>query len=145
MRLERIARALSIAWVVLAVACSSNDGTGTDIGGSASGTYALQSVNGSLPATLSAFGGTGGTDVISAGVFTLNANGTWTLTLNASSSGRGAVPTRDCCYTGTWIQSGNSIALVATPTNTWTGSSALINGSALNYTERGFVFVFRKS
>lgn len=126
------------------VACS-DKGT-TDVNTSVTGTYALQTINGSsLPTTLSSFGGAGGQDVIQSGTFALKADGTWTFTLNATSSGRQATVTRDCCYSGTWTQGGTTVTLQPSVANSWTGPNATVSGNNLTYAERGFVFVFKKS
>ncbi len=137
-------RLLSLCAVFVALACGGSESTTPT---SITGSYALKTVSGqSLPATLAAFGGTTGQDVITGGTFLVNADGTWTIKLNASSVGRGSgLATRDCCYGGAWTQSGSAITLQANPANEWTGTSVVVSNSTLIYAERGYVMVFGKT
>lgn len=137
-------RAIFVVLCMAMTACDSSKPT--DVSTAVSGTYTLRTINGgALPATLPAFGGAGGQDIVTSGSFDARADHTWTMTLNATSSGRTTNQTRDCCYTGVWTQSGNTLSLQANPVNSWTGNSGTISGSTLIYTERGFVFVFQKT
>lgn len=103
-------RSLSTLGVALAIAataaCTDNSGPN---GGVVGGLYALTSVNGTgLPYSFTDQT-TGGTTTLQSDVYTVNGNGTYTETINeTTSTNYGTSPTTDN-ESGTWVQNGNTI------------------------------------
>lgn len=130
--------------LLVAAGCSAKDPTSSSDG--VTGTYSLQSVDGmQLPATVAAFGGPGGQDLITSGTFIIKPDRTWTMDFKATSSGRADnVPTREGFYAGTWTQEGNALTLQPSEPNPWTGTTASVSGSHVTYIERGHDFIFAK-
>ncbi|HEY0386497.1 MAG TPA: hypothetical protein VGC64_10820 [Pyrinomonadaceae bacterium] len=93
---------LALIGLCLLSACGSDNSTG--ITGDASGTYNLTSVNGSLPYTY--FQDATTTDRITGGNFSLNADGTFTQTLNFDETISGQTTTDASTCNGTFSQNG---------------------------------------
>jgi len=123
---------LGLLCVVLA-GCGSDKTTGPDVDLSFVGTYHLRTINGSnLPYTLAQSGSV--SLQIVADAITIADGGTWSESGTQKTTANGQTSTDVYGDNGTWIRSGNSIALHSSIYNN-TAYSGTFSGSALTLTD----------
>jgi hypothetical protein len=125
-----------LAFAALA-ACGGDSSTSPGV---VTGTYSLQSVNGSpLPFTVIQIGADK-YEIIS-DVIVLNEGGSFSETTNDRTTQNGVVTTSTITDAGTYTLTGTAITLVSTQSGTINGS---VNNGTLTLTDQGVVAVYAK-
>lgn len=133
-------RLLSLAVILAAVACGSDDST-TPTQTSVAGTWTLQTINGSpLPFTVAT--SPAKIEWLSS-VVNVTSNGTWTSSLQVRTTVNGQASTTTSTDAGTYTLSGNNVAILSSSPGS-TAQAGTINGNTLTVSQQGFVFVYTK-
>lgn len=128
-----------LSWAILcaAVACGSDSTSPPPVDLSLVGTYTLRTVNGSgLPFVILQSGQTSVS--VTEGRITIADGGSWSETANLRTTANGQVSNQAYADNGTWLRSGNGIALSSAPnrntaySGTFTSNQLILNDGTFN-------------